>query len=263
MAKTWGWSEKRVRTFLKRLEKVGMIAIQAGRLQTVITICNYNSYQGCFDSEGRQTGPQTGWQRARKGPEEEEIKEEKNRNIARDAKNPKGWPEEGFVRWYALYPRKKDRGAAEKAFTKARARGLIGFDELLAATSRFVEWTNDQEPQFIKYPATWLNSDSYLNEPDKPKCAASDATIAEPSLGPQSFNDEDWKDRLRNNWEKGEWSNRWGPAPGEPGCLVPAALIVKPINNGPTQCQRTAPPVGAKNDLDIPDFLRRSPSGLE
>ena len=32
MAKTWGWSEKRVRTFLKRLEKVGMIDLQAGRI---------------------------------------------------------------------------------------------------------------------------------------------------------------------------------------------------------------------------------------
>src|SRR3989442_1149929 len=63
MARAWGWSEKRVRTFLKRLEKVGMIDIQAGRLQTVITICNYDIYQHTRADEGRQTGPQNGRQR--------------------------------------------------------------------------------------------------------------------------------------------------------------------------------------------------------
>jgi hypothetical protein len=227
MAKTWGWSEKRVRTFLNRLEKVGMIDIQADRLQTVITICNYDIYQRALGDEGRQTGPQTGRQRAGKGPEEEYIKEGNNRDSAlKAAKNPKGWPKDGFERWYALYPRKKDRGAAEKAFAKAQARGLIAFDELLAATSRFVGCTNDTESKFIKHPATWLNADSYLDEPDKPKSAANEATIAEPTLDPQSFSDEDWKDRLRNNWwAKGEWSVHWGPRPGEFGCQVPAHLL--------------------------------------
>jgi hypothetical protein len=230
MAKTWGWSEKRVRTFLCRLEKGGVIDLQAGRLQTVITICNYDIYQGVPDDEGRRTGPQTGRQKAGKGPEEENIKEENKRDSAfKTAKNPKDWPEDGFERWYGRYPRKKDRGTAEKAFAKAQARGLIGFDELLAATARFAEWTNDKEPQFIKYPATWLNADSYLDEPDKPKGAAHEATIAGPSLGPQSFSDADWKHRLRNHWDKGEWSTHWGPPPGECGCLVPARLL----NGGP------------------------------
>jgi hypothetical protein len=226
MARTWGWSEKRVRTFLYRLEKVGMIDIQADRLQTVITVCNYDIYQGAPDDNGRQTGPQTGRQRAGKGPEEEDIKEANNRYSARkSAKNPKGWPEDGFERWYASYPRKKDRGAAEKAFAKAQARGLIEFDALLAATARYAEWTNDKDPQFIKYPATWLNADSYLNEPDKTKGAVHEATIAEPSRGPQSFCDADWQDRLRNHWAKGEWSTHWGPRPGEFGCRVPAHLL--------------------------------------
>jgi hypothetical protein len=102
---------------------------------------------------------------------------------------------------------------------------LIGFDDLLVATRRFLEWMSDRESQFIKYPATWLNADSYLDEPDKLKGAANDAMIAEPLLDPQSFNDADWNDRLRNNWEKGEWSSRWGPQPGEKGCKVPAHLL--------------------------------------
>jgi hypothetical protein len=102
---------------------------------------------------------------------------------------------------------------------------LIGFDELLAATARYAEWTNDKDPQFIKYPATWLNADSYLNEPDKTKGAVHETTIAEPSRGPQSFCDTDWQDRLRNHWAKGEWSTHWGPRPSEFGCRVPTHLL--------------------------------------
>jgi hypothetical protein len=230
IAKAWGWSEKRVRTFLNRLEKVGMIDFQAGRHQTVISICNYDIYQPARDDEGRQTGPQTGRQRARKGPEEEESKEGNNKNsLHKAATNPKGWPEDGFGRWYPLYPRKKHRGAAEKAFAKARARGLIEFDELLAVTNRFAESVRDKELEFIKYPATWLNADSYLDEPDKPKDAARNSTIAEPSLRPQSFSDADWRYRLRNHWAKGERSNHWGPRPGEFGCKVPASPWVSRI----------------------------------
>jgi hypothetical protein len=226
MATSFGWSEKRVRTFLNRLQRVRMIDLQADRLQTVITICDYDIYQGACEDEGRQTGPQTGQQRARKGPEEKESKEGNNKySPHKAAKNPKGSPEDGFGRWYRLYPRKKDRGAAEKAFAKARARGSIEFEELLAATSRYVECTKDRESKYIKYPATWLNADSYLDEPDKPEGVAPEATIAEPSLGPQSFSDSDWRNRLRNLSAKGEWSNLWGPRPGELGCLVPAHLL--------------------------------------
>ncbi len=222
LAKAWGWSQKRVRTFLKRLQAVHMIDLQPDRLQTVITICNYDVYQGAPDNAGRQTGRQE----AGKGPEEEYIEEGNNRSSARKAvKNPKEWPEDGFGHRYALYPRKKDRGAAERAFAKARVRGLIGFDELLAATRRFAEAVNRKDPQFVKFPATWLNADSYLDVPEKPYGIASDQIIAEPSLDAQTFTDADWRDRLNNNWANGEWSSLWGPRPGQPGCKVPRHLL--------------------------------------
>ena len=38
MAEAWGWTEKRVRTFLSRLEREGQIELQTGQLQTVITM---------------------------------------------------------------------------------------------------------------------------------------------------------------------------------------------------------------------------------
>ncbi len=69
MQKAWRWtSDKTVRTFLARLKKEGMVDLQTGQLQTIITICNY----GVFQFGGTLTGPANGqaigqqWARRRK-----------------------------------------------------------------------------------------------------------------------------------------------------------------------------------------------------
>ena len=85
MATAWGWSEKRVRTFLNRLETDRMIAPQTGQPQTVITICNYETYQNPETSRGRQPDGQTGQQWAGNGPETEQGNKEKEVPSARAA----------------------------------------------------------------------------------------------------------------------------------------------------------------------------------
>lgn len=45
LSKSWKWSRNKVRRFLKNLEKDGMIDIKSGHLTTVITVCNYDSFQ--------------------------------------------------------------------------------------------------------------------------------------------------------------------------------------------------------------------------
>jgi hypothetical protein len=72
LAKAWGWTEKRVRGFIFRLERDRQIVRQTGHLQTVITICNYELYQSPLSSKGQQADQQTARQRAGKGPEEEQ-----------------------------------------------------------------------------------------------------------------------------------------------------------------------------------------------
>jgi hypothetical protein len=67
MAKAWNVSVKRVRTILDRFETGSLIGTQTGTLQTVITICNYDTSQKLNSDEGTQSGTQTGTQRARKG----------------------------------------------------------------------------------------------------------------------------------------------------------------------------------------------------
>jgi hypothetical protein len=45
LAKAWKWSRNKVRRFLKNLENDGMIVQKTTHLTSVITICNYDSFQ--------------------------------------------------------------------------------------------------------------------------------------------------------------------------------------------------------------------------
>lgn len=46
LEKSWGWSRSKVNRFLELLEKDGMIERKGGHLTTIISICNYDSFQG-------------------------------------------------------------------------------------------------------------------------------------------------------------------------------------------------------------------------
>lgn len=56
----WKWGKGKVTRFLKALEEEGMISVQGVRVTTVITILNYEKYQGFGDPKTNpQTNPQT------------------------------------------------------------------------------------------------------------------------------------------------------------------------------------------------------------
>lgn len=70
-----------------------------------------------------------------------------------------------FDEWYAAYPRKTGKGAARKAFIKARKAG-VGLDVLKAGLERSVRsWAAEGRPKDkMPYPATWLNAESWDDE---------------------------------------------------------------------------------------------------
>ncbi|NHZ62632.1 replication protein [Massilia genomosp. 1] len=68
-----------------------------------------------------------------------------------------------FARFYAAYPRKKSRKAAEKAFAKLNPDEQLLAD-ILSSLERAMtsgEWT---DPQFIPYPASWLGAEGWRDE---------------------------------------------------------------------------------------------------
>jgi len=56
MATAWTWSKSRVDRFLKRLEKQDMVRAESGTGQLIITLCNYDEYQGKRDTGGTRAG---------------------------------------------------------------------------------------------------------------------------------------------------------------------------------------------------------------
>ena len=72
-----------------------------------------------------------------------------------------------FEEWYALYPRKKAKGDALKAFKAARK--LVGQQELVEKTAKYARYIEQSgtEPRFVPYPATWLRAAQWDDEQDE------------------------------------------------------------------------------------------------
>jgi hypothetical protein len=50
-------------------------------------------------------------------------------------------------------------------------------------------------------------------------------------VDPRAFTDAQWRKRLQYLKDSGGvWMDVWGAKPGEPGCLIPAHLIVTPVS---------------------------------
>ena len=71
-----------------------------------------------------------------------------------------------FEEWYRLFPKHVARGAAYKAYKRARAQGASAEDLKLGAM-RYAAQVTGRDPKFTKHPATWLNAECWKDEPDE------------------------------------------------------------------------------------------------
>jgi hypothetical protein len=93
---------------------------------------------------------------------QETPREEKSRQEV----NPPASPD-GFAEFWATYPRKAGKGAAEKSFRKAKI-GIALLPNVLQAIERAratEQWRKDGG-QFIPHPATWINERRWEDDPD-------------------------------------------------------------------------------------------------
>jgi hypothetical protein len=70
---------------------------------------------------------------------------------------------DSFERFYSVYPKKRNRKDAEKAFAKLNpdADQLQAILDGLARCKLSDQWN---DPQFIPYPASWLNAGGWMDE---------------------------------------------------------------------------------------------------
>jgi hypothetical protein len=71
-----------------------------------------------------------------------------------------------FTEFWSAYPRRKDIGDAERAWTKVVADPTADPQRIIDAARLYAMQRKGQDPQYTKLPATWLNKRSWLDEPD-------------------------------------------------------------------------------------------------
>ena len=84
-----------------------------------------------------------------------------------------------FIDWYLEYPRKESKGAAEKAYAKARK--IATAEELIEGAIRYRDDPN-REQQYTKLPATWLNAKCWEDGPLPEKSAPARPSTSERRL---------------------------------------------------------------------------------
>lgn len=74
-----------------------------------------------------------------------------------------------FQRFWQAYPKKRNRGTAEKAFAKVKPDEalLARILQAVEVAKRRDDWRKDNG-QFVPYAASWLNAKGWEDEPDAP-----------------------------------------------------------------------------------------------
>ena len=90
------------------------------------------------------------------------LREEENKSIY--PHTPKGSGDNLFQTFYASYPKKRGKQAAERAFhKKVKPEQFQAIMKALEAQKRSADWQKDGG-KYIPYPATWLNGERWEDE---------------------------------------------------------------------------------------------------
>ena len=68
-----------------------------------------------------------------------------------------------FERFWEVYPKRTDKGAARRAFTRAIKKADVEF--IILKAKAYADDPNLPDKKFIKYPASWLNAEAWDNGP--------------------------------------------------------------------------------------------------
>jgi len=190
LAAEWGWSRGKVERYVERLKNEAMLETQTETGITVITVCNYDRYQGGDDEDETEAGRQPGQSRdaAETRPRQgrDNIKElnhsrrKEGKEVitplfgglveASAASTPNA--DEQFRQWYAAYPKKADPKDARRLFDRVLKNKEATFEQLMEGARRYAVEMRDTPKNFIKAPAVWLNKGSWANEAGAARASA-------------------------------------------------------------------------------------------
>ncbi len=165
-AKECHMPESTMRNQMAKLVELGCIKITPDSTHSIVTICNWNTYQPTLGKVGQpedRSGQREDSDRTllKKG-----NKVKKDQSLARP---------DGFADWWQVYPRKVGKRKAVDTYAAAikRIQAEYSIDvnaavaKLLATTTTYAEAVKSTEAKFIPYPASWLNAGRYDDDPNE------------------------------------------------------------------------------------------------
>lgn len=179
---------KQVENALIKLSTAGMVLVYTYDCKPFLQLCAWSKHQQIRNHKSKFPEPAKECSETQSGDiENKELKSvEINHNQLKPVApviqsnpntNPKRNPESNtrenalgvcddrFERFWIAYPRKKNKGAAEKSFEKLKPSETL-LETMLTALEKGKQTRDWQREngQFIPYPATWLNARGWEDE---------------------------------------------------------------------------------------------------
>jgi len=182
-----------VRSRMGKLVAMQNIALEPSTHYTLVTICNWQHYQGA-KGKGRHATRQAS---ATQVP----PKCQPNATDKKVEKDKKGQEETTFVRFWATYPKprrvkKKDARAKWPQALKEAAKADLGADDIIAALEAHAKgWeAAGTEPRHIPHPVVWLNKARWQDEAvETPLAQMESQANAEVEAQRRNMTDEEWE----------------------------------------------------------------------
>ncbi len=178
LARYSNMSDRRVQQVLKTLEESGELFIDTGKgagvgkyktnLYKILVTCPSDCSGFPQHSQTKPASPLESQTKPASLQDEArfalEVKPATYKPIEEPLKEPLN-PQ--FEKFWEEYPKKKEKQEAKKAFQRAIKK--VEFDDLLLAVRSYAVSVRNTELRYIKYPATWLNKESWHDELEAPK----------------------------------------------------------------------------------------------
>jgi len=155
-----GLTTQNIRTALKHLGLTKELTIETTAHYSLITLSNYDKYQGTNKPANKQVtnSQQTPNKRLTTTKERKEVKERKETTTKNGL----------FLEFWESYPKKVGKGAAEKVWLR-----ITDKQSVIEKIKNSLEWQKNSEQwskeggQYIPNPSTYLNQQRWEDEPPK------------------------------------------------------------------------------------------------
>lgn len=152
LMKRWRWSQNKVTTLLSFLKRYDKINVQNNNVTTIITILNYDNWQGTDDQSDDQM----------------DTKRYTYKNVKNEKKIITYSKE--FEEFFSAYPKKFDKERVNKVWNDLEIDDLLHWKIITSLNKQkeSEDWTKDGG-QYIPSPLKWLEGKRWQDEVFVPK----------------------------------------------------------------------------------------------